>query len=223
MIKLIAEGLGNDLLNNVVFVGGSVSGLYATNPAAPEVRYTEDIDCIINLAARTDFNDFENELRKKKFENDIREKAPICRWVYSGITVDIMPVDSQILGFTNKWYKPGLKNTISHKITEDLNINILSAPYFLATKLEAHNSRGGSDLRFSHDFEDIVYLLDNRNELIEEIRSSDNHLKEYLKQEFNKFVNNPYLEEGIECTLPYGSGTKTIERIKGIFILIAYS
>lgn len=221
MIKLIAQGLGNEFLNNVVFVGGSVIGLYATSTAAPEVRYTEDIDCIINLAARTDFNELEEQLRKNKFQNDIRENAPICRWIYSGITVDIMPVDSKILGFTNPWYKPGLKNTVSYKISDELNIKILSAPYFLATKLEAHNSRGGNDLRFSHDFEDIVYLLDNRKELSEEIINSDNKIKEYLKQEFTKLLNNPYLDEGVECALPYGSGNKSLERIKQIFFSIA--
>lgn len=221
MIKLIAEGLGNDFLNNVVFVGGSVSGLYSTNPAAPEVRYTEDIDCIVNLATRTDFNGLEDELRKKKFQNDMREAAPICRWTYSGVTVDIMPIDSAILGFTNIWYKPGFQNTISYDISNDLTIKILSAPYFLATKIEAHKSRGVNDIRFSHDFEDIVYLIDNRKELIEEIKNSDKKIKKYLKQQFIIFINNPSLDEGIECVLPYGSSSKTLEGIKQIFSFIA--
>lgn len=221
MIKLISQGLGNDFLNNVVFVGGSVIGLYSTNPAAPEVRYTEDIDCIVNLAARKNFNDLENELRKKKFQNDMRETAPICRWIYSGVTVDIMPVDSSILGFTNIWYEPGLKNTISYDISNDLTIRILSAPYFLATKIEAHNRRGVNDIRFSHDFEDIVYLLDNRKELIEEVKNSDKEIKNYLNQQFSIFINNPSLDEGIECVLPYGSSSKTLERIKQIFSSIA--
>lgn len=221
MIKLIAQGLGIDFLDNVVFVGGSVSGLYSTSPSAPEVRYTEDIDCIINLATRTNFNDLEDELRKKKFQNDMREDAPICRWIYSGVTVDIMPVDSEILGFTNIWYKSGIENTVNSNISDNLKIKILSAPYFLATKIEAHNNRGGNDMRFSHDFEDIIYLLDNRKELIEEIKNSDKEIKDYLKIQFSKFINNIFLDEGIECALPYGSNIKSLQRIKNIFSSIA--
>ncbi len=37
--------------------------------------------------------------------------------------------------------------------------------YYIATKLEAVRSRGGEDLRFSHDFEDIVYVLNYSSEV----------------------------------------------------------
>ncbi len=37
---------------------------------------------------------------------------------------------------------------------------------FLATKFEAFKDRGG-DYRTSHDFEDIVYVLDNRTTIVE--------------------------------------------------------
>jgi hypothetical protein len=39
--------------------------------------------------------------------------------------------------------------------------------------LEAHKNRDGLDLRQSHDFEDIIYILDNCPALIENISKSN--------------------------------------------------
>jgi hypothetical protein len=43
MLEVIAGGL-QDLLDEVVFVGGATVALYATDPAAPEARPTDDVD-----------------------------------------------------------------------------------------------------------------------------------------------------------------------------------
>jgi hypothetical protein len=48
----IARGLDN-LRNQVVFVGGSVTELYADNAAATEIRPTMDVDCVVELATYT--------------------------------------------------------------------------------------------------------------------------------------------------------------------------
>src|SRR4028119_950961 len=34
--------------------------------------------------------------------------APLCRWQYEGISIDVMPCDESVLGFSNRWYKPGI-------------------------------------------------------------------------------------------------------------------
>ncbi|MFN8579138.1 MAG: nucleotidyl transferase AbiEii/AbiGii toxin family protein [Candidatus Sericytochromatia bacterium] len=217
MIELISSGLGNELIEKVIFVGGSVVGFYSTNKLDLDIRYTEDVDCVVNISIRNEFNNFEQELRKRNFKNDIRENAPICRWNYLHLTVDIMPVDFKIFGFTNEWYRIGLENVIDFKINEKLSIQIFSAPYFLATKIQANNNRGGTDIRFSHDFEDIVFILNNRIELLEEIINLKNKkLKKYLKTEFNKLLSLSYIDEAIECVIPYGLGNKTINKIKDI-------
>lgn len=101
MIELISSGLGNELIEKVIFVGGSVVGFYSTNKLDLDIRYTEDVDCVVNISIRNEFNNFEQELRKRNFKNDIRENATICRWNYLHLTVDIMPVDFKIFGFTN--------------------------------------------------------------------------------------------------------------------------
>jgi hypothetical protein len=48
-------------------------------------------------------------LRAKGFANDTSKGAPICRWIFNDIKVDVMPTDSEILGFSNKWLWKVLK------------------------------------------------------------------------------------------------------------------
>ncbi len=73
-------------------------------------------------------------------------------------------------------------------------INILSAPCFLATKFEAFNSRG-KDYRTSHDIEDIIYIIDNRTTIVDEIVKCDSRILEFLKSEFQKIIDKGLLDE----------------------------
>lgn len=120
-LKIIAEGLG-ELNKHVVFIGGSVAELYADNPAATEIRMTEDIDCVIELATYRGLNELEDIIRKKGFANDTTPGAPICRWKYKGETVDIMPDDNGVLGFTNRWYKPAFAHRIDVRLSDGTRI-----------------------------------------------------------------------------------------------------
>jgi hypothetical protein len=61
-----------------------------------------------------------------------------------------MPSENSPIGPSNRWYAVGIENFWQVKV-EDVTVNILSAPCYLATKFEAFNSRG-SDYRTSHDF-----------------------------------------------------------------------
>lgn len=38
----------------------------------------------------------EEKLRAAGFRNDTKEGAPICRWVVSGVTVDVMPTEGSV-------------------------------------------------------------------------------------------------------------------------------
>lgn len=53
----------------------------------------------------------------------------------------------------------------NHQLTEGLSIRAVKAPYFLATKLEAIRCRGNSDFTFSHDLEDLLFVIDERDAL----------------------------------------------------------
>lgn len=201
-LKVIADGL-DDLCNEVVFVGGSVAELYADDPAATDIRPTTDVDCVIELATYGSLQDFEQMLRDRKFVNDI-ESGVICRWKYNGEIVDIMPDRDCILGFTNRWYRPGFQHRAEVRVN-DMTIYILPPLYYVATKIEAVRGRGGEDLRFSHDFEDLVYVLNNRQDIAELFdNENDSDLTGYLSSWAKEMLSRQNCREEIECMLPYG-------------------
>lgn len=114
-----------------------------------------------------------------------------------------MPTDENILGFKNKWYSAGFQNSILYSFSENENIRIFNAIYFLASKLDAYNDRGNGDGRTSSDFEDIVYILNNRNAVWKEMENATEPVKEFLKTEFKKLLESDYLYEWISVHLDY--------------------
>jgi len=219
MLEAVANGLAY-LKEEMVFAGGAVAELYASNPEATDIRPTLDVDCVIEIHSYSAHTEVEDKLRSLGFVNDTTQGAPICRWIYQDILVDIMPSDSEVLGFSNRWYKEGIKNKISKKLPNGTDIFVFSPEYYLAAKFEANKGRGGSDLRQSHDFEDIIYILDNCAELLDSISKTNETVKIYLKEECTNLLNNKGLVEGIESSLPFGSEKEAtdiiIQRIQKI-------
>ncbi len=220
MLQIVAIGL-EEIKNDLVFVGGAVAELYASDPASSDIRPTTDIDCLIELYSRTDYSRLEERLRAKGFVNDTSIGAPICRWIYKNIKVDVMPTDEKILGFSNRWYLEGIENKIGKALPNGTEIFIFPPQYFLGTKFEAHKNRGGNDLRQSHDFEDLVYILDNCKDLLNDITKSNDGIREYLKNECQNLLKNIAVTEGIESALPYGSGDERANIIEDLIQNIA--
>lgn len=210
-IKAVYNAL-EELANEVVFTGGATVSLYAERPV-DETRPTEDVDILIELAHYKGYAAIEEKLRRKGFVND-QESGIICRYIINGITVDVMPTSENILGFSNQWYSEAFANAIQITIGENYVINIFSAPYFIATKLDAYNDRGEGDGRMSSDFEDIIFVLNNRNSIWEEMNKAPESVKHYLKEEFNKLLRHPYIEEWISSHLDY-SEQKRVSFILG--------
>ena len=204
-IKAVNNAL-EELRDRVVFVGGATVSLYADS-AAEEIRPTEDIDIVVEIWARKDYFEIDEKLRKLGFVND-QESGIICRYKIDGLVVDVMPTQSDILGFTNKWYQPGFEHSISYNLSES-EIKIFSPPYFLASKLEAFIGRGNHDGRTSKDFEDIVFVLQNRLSIWSELVDSDTEVFEYLKHTFANLMSNPNFEEWVDCHAGFGNISAT--------------
>ena len=213
LIELIAKGLG-ELKEDVVFLGGMVTFIYADDASLSDIRPTKDVDCIIEVHSKMDYAVLEDKLRKKGFKNDIYSDKPlICRFLYDGVIVDVMPTETDILGFSNKWYKTGFENRILYQLTEEITIYILPVEYYLATKFEALLGRGGKDLRFSHDFEDIIYIVQNNDNLVKTLQAADKKVKNYLEVEFSKILEDRHHKEAVEANLPYNTNMEEIDFI----------
>lgn len=204
----VADGL-EELNEKMVYVGGAVAELYVTDPASTDIRPTMDIDCVTELASYSKLSQLENSLREKGFKNDQSPDTPMCRWIYNGKIVDIMPDDSNIIGFTNRWYHAALSYKEKRALPNGKEIFVFSAPYYIATKIEAVKGRGGNDWRSSHDFEDIIYIMNYTPDFVEQLKMVNPELKQYYIDEFIAILARPNIKEEIECALPYGEEDRT--------------
>jgi hypothetical protein len=223
MIQRIASGLG-DLKEKMVFVGGSVAELYADYPELSDIRPTLDVDCIVDIRIDTylDYSKLEDELRALGFKNDTRTCAPVCRKIYMDITVDFMPVNPDILGFSNIWYADGMRNKTSAILPNGVSIYILPAGYYLGTKFEALRNRGGKDIRGSHDWEDIVFIMNHCAMLVDAIKRCNNiQLIEYLQKQCLILLHNDNIREIVYTSLPYHSEEESIDLIMHVMNEIA--
>lgn len=218
-IKLIAQKL-NDLLPNFVFLGGAIVGLLITDRSAPEPRATIDIDVITDSKSLNKFYELEKKLRVKGFKPDI-SSGIICRWKIDKVVVDIMPDDEEILGFSNSWYSDAIKNSMKYRLDDSTIIKLISPPYFIATKIEAFEGRGNNDLISSPDIEDILNLIDGREEIVDDIKQAPKKVQTYLAKKFRSFLKKDEFYESIQLGLPYGAEGQDrraiiIDRIKVI-------
>ncbi len=220
-IKAVYNSLGA-LKDKVVFVGGSTVALYADYENGIQedlVRPTDDVDILIELWAYYDYTEVEEKLRSVGFQN-VKESGVICRYRIQGIIVDLLATGKDVLGFGNKWYPDGFKQAIEMAIDDEHNIMILSAPYFIATKLEAFKSpgrEGNNDGRISRDFEDIIFIFEHRSSIWKELDQSNGELKTYLKEEFRRITTHPQFEEWVDGHAGFGYPPATymiIERLK---------
>ncbi|MBP7586206.1 MAG: hypothetical protein KBA61_19340 [Spirochaetes bacterium] len=212
MIETIALGL-DDLLDSVVFIGGAAAACYIDNPAAGGIRPTDDVDCVVSIATMTEYYSFEEKLRVRGFSNLAEPGAPLCRWKYRDVKVDIMPSDPGILGFSNIWYRTGIDTSVTASLPSGRTIRIFTLPLFVASKLEAYKSRAGNDPRFSHDIEDIILVLDGQLDM-SRLLDAPGDVLDYLRLEFRALLADVrFFESAIGCI---GHGATGPERAKAL-------
>jgi len=201
ILELAVNALGS-LAYDMVFLGGCATGLLITDPAAPVIRATKDVDVITEVASLAEYHWLSEQLRGLGFTEDQSEQAPICRWLGHGVILDVMPTDEKVLGFGNRWYQPALENAVRVDLPSGASIRLVTAPYFLMTKLSAFEGRGNGDYLMSHDIEDIIALLDGRAAIVEDVRAADMVVKNAIKEQCSVLVTNERFLEAIPGHLP---------------------
>jgi predicted nucleotidyltransferase len=181
-VELVARALGS-LADDLVLVGGCAVGLLITDAAGPPIRATQDVDLVAEVATLGDYYKLSDQLKERGFhENgDI-----ICRWCKGPLMIDVMPTKA-ILGFANSWYPLAIQDARQYRFQDGQAINVISAPLFVATKLESFNGRGNGDYGH-HDIEDIISLVDGRPELGREIEQCDEVVRAFVRQEIDDLL-----------------------------------
>jgi predicted nucleotidyltransferase len=210
VIQKVANALG-DLNNQVIYVGGATVSLYCNDPAADDVRPTKDIDISIKVASLAHLEEIREELVKRGFKQTA-DLDVICRFKLDDILVDVMATKPVGWAPGNPWFEEGFNNLQKIDIDGTI-IQIMPLTYFLASKFTAHLDRGGTDPRFSHDFEDITYILDNRIDWHKIIKEETGNVKTFLLQQLQEIKENHKLQEAILANLYYETQEDRFQKI----------
>ncbi len=130
LISEISRTLSDAELPHVVCGGAVVPLLMDIEPYYP-FRATDDVDLIIPVSHQRKYAEIEERLRARGFRNDIRESAPLCRWIYRGQTVDIMPVPGEFIGLKTTWFREALDTACEFEI-KGVKVPVITATGFLA-------------------------------------------------------------------------------------------
>ena len=203
-IKLIANALGN-INDQVIYVGGAVVGLYADTKGAPEVRPTKDIDIVVEIASVLELEKLRQELADRGIHFAKDEKT-ICRFIYKNVLLDVMATQEIGWAPANPWFKSGFDHPEVHYLGKT-EIKIMPLAFYLASKFVAFNVRG-TDPRTSKDLEDIIYILDNRSSVVEDIIGSEKKVKAFLIKELAEIFRDPLLQEAVLAHLESNTQTE---------------
>ena len=201
MLEQVAVALGPELCKQMTFVGGCATGLLLTDQVTKEqVRHTDDVDLIVHTLGYVGFNALQNQLKAHGFKAPMpnpSEPEPICALYLGDLRVDFMPDDERVLGFSNRWYQAAMATATNYALTPDVNIQLVTPVYFLATKLEAYKGRGNNDVLSSRDIEDILNIVDGREELISEVKSAEPDVQDYIAEELSTLLADTHLENTV--------------------------
>lgn len=202
LLEVVARHLSDALREQFVFIGGAVAGLLITDPAMPAIRPTDDVDMVVQVAALREYHAIEHVLTERGFRRDMSQAAPVCRWRIGEVALDVMPTIESVLGFSNRWYPLAIETARPVVLPSGVNIRLIQAPEFIATKLEAFAGRGNGDYLASHDLGDLLAVVDGRAMLLEECMVCDAELKAYLRDWFSRLIATPPFMDVLAGHLP---------------------
>jgi hypothetical protein len=209
-------------LGELVFVGGVTLGLLITDQAAAPIRSTDDVDVIAEILSYVDYIAFSERLRKAQFTEDASEEPLTCRWFHGKLKLDVLALSKEVLGYTNLWYERALNHAVPFVLPNGQTIRVITAPYFLGTKMEAFRGRGQMDFLASHDLEDFVAVIDGRSTILKEIADSPSEVREYLAEAASSLLSESrFLDAVPGFVLEYGRVPLILERLNQLRMLKA--
>lgn len=207
ILLAVVTALG-DLCDSLVFVGGCATGLLVTSVRAQSVRPTDDVDVVAEVLSAHEYHKLEEKVAARGFKHDTSADAPICRWIYDAIKLDLLPSKEGVLGFHNRWYPAVLDTATVAELPGGRQIRLISGPAFLATKLEAFADRGRGDYVLSHDLEDIVTIIDGREGLLAELRVVDVEMLSYISKSIAALLEKTEFMQALPGHLPGDSASQ---------------
>lgn len=187
--------------------GGAVLPLLLDNPGLTPVRTTRDVDVIVEVLTRREISRMEEKLRALKFDHDMSQGAPRCRWIFEGVKVDVMPVEDPMGEMRTRWFDVAVRTVVPVRLRE-VEVRVVTAPCFVAMKMEAFSDRGQGDFVASHDVEDVIALVDGRQSLETEIAQAQPDLRDFVVKRLREWLDNPAFVEALPGHLAPDPGSQ---------------
>ncbi len=208
LAMLIAMG---PLCEQVVFVGGCATGLLVDDAELMDVRPTEDVDAIVEVASLVAYHRVADQLMERGFKQTMADNTPPFRWFWNRMQLDLVPLDEKVLGFANRWYRVGFDAALSVELAGGLKLRHLSAPHFLATKFEAFKDRGNNDVYLSHDLEDIMTVMEGRSNVAREMAAAQIGVRKHVGQSVAALLNMPTFHNALPGLLSDPEREQTVK------------
>lgn len=190
------------LRDRLVFLGGAVIELFITLPAARRPRQTKDVDVVVDVMNLGEYSEtLRGQLTDLGLHEDTREGAPVCRWLLDDIIVDIMPTRGHILGFSSEWYPLAYETATPTRLPDGSTIRLVTPACFLATKLAAFGDRGRGNPIASHDLEDVIAVIDGRQEITGDVAAAPVDLRAAIAARLAALLALPGAEDVIAAQL----------------------
>jgi hypothetical protein len=204
----------------VVFVGGCATGLLVDDAGLMDVRPTEDVDAIVEVASLAGYHRLADQLMQRGFKQTMADNTPPFRWYWNRMQLDLVPLDEKVLGFANPWYRVGFEAAMVAEVAQGLKLRHLSAPYFLATKFEAFKDRGQNDVYLSHDLEDIMTVIEGRSTVVAEVSTVSADVRSLVGQSVAALLDMPDFHNALPGLLSHPEREQTVKaRLNQIALL----
>ena len=213
VVSLVAHALG-DLRSEFMLVGGCAVGLLITDTARPPVRQTIDVDMVAEVTSLADYYKALEPLKSTGFSED-HSADHMCRWRKGALILDVMP-SHEVLGHSvNRWYAEAVKAPQKVTLPSGDSIYVITAPLFVATKLESFNCRGAGDY-MHHDMEDILNIVDGRDELLSEFAGAPETVREFVQEEIDGYLADEAFVDKLGWSFPNGRAEFVIKRFRDL-------
>ena len=210
MLIAMAQAMGS-LCEQVVFVGGCATGLLVDDAELIDVRPTEDVDAIVEVASLLAYHRLAEQLMDRGFKQTMADNTPPFRWKWNRMQLDLVPLDEKVLGFANRWYRLGYEAALEVELTSRLKVRHLSAPLFLATKFEAFKDRGNNDVYLSHDLEDIMTVMESRSTVVREMGAAHENVRKHVGQSVRALLDMPAFHNALPGLLSDPEREQTVK------------
>lgn len=185
LLIAIAQAMG-PVCEQVVFVGGCATGLLVDDADLMDVRPTEDVDAIVEVASLAAYHRLAEQLMLRGFKQTMADNTPPFRWYWNRMQLDL-------------------------ELAGGLHLRHLSAPHFLATKFEAFKDRGQNDVYVSHDLEDIMTVMEGRNTVAQEMAAANEAVRKHVGQSVAALLDMPTFHNALPGLLSDPEREQTVK------------